>query len=272
MRLSAQMPLNEARLLFLDVETTGLSPARGDRIVEIGLIACVGSRERARWRTLVHPQQPIPSQARAVHGIGDDEVATSPPFAAVAETVRRAIHGVWVVGHHVRFDIGFIAAELACCGVQVTPAGCLDTCQLAAGTWDLPDYKLPSLVRHLDLPATGPAHRALADADFARGVFARVVREAGGWDALTVADLQARHRRMPAWPQDAAGQLPPRLQDGLTHRREVAIRYLNGLGDVTRRSIRPLACYAVGGRVYIRAYCSRAREQRTFRLDRISFD
>ncbi len=66
------MLVGEARLAFLDVETTGLAAAMGDWVIEIGIIACQGERERGRQSRLVNPERPIPNEARQVHGIAAD--------------------------------------------------------------------------------------------------------------------------------------------------------------------------------------------------------
>ena len=69
------MDLSGAKPAFLDVETTGLFPAMGDRVVEIGIVVCRGDRKAKRVARLDNPGQPIPTDARQVHGIQDQEVA-----------------------------------------------------------------------------------------------------------------------------------------------------------------------------------------------------
>ena len=134
--------LDSTRIVFLDVETTGLSPAMGDRVVELGLIACRGTTEITRSSHLINPGRPIPCDAQRVHGISDHDVSECPPFKEIAEEVESTLVDSWIVGHNVRFDTGFIAMELQQAGCSVTPHGCLDTCQLASALWDFPNYKL----------------------------------------------------------------------------------------------------------------------------------
>ena len=110
------MDLVEAKLAFLDVETTGLSPAMGDRIVEIGIVVCRGQRETTRMSRLVNPGQPIPLAAHRVHGIGDQDVQGSPAFGQLVPEVITALQDAWVVGHNVRFDVGFVGMEIASAG------------------------------------------------------------------------------------------------------------------------------------------------------------
>ena len=262
------MNLADAKLVFLDVETTGLSPAIGDRIIEVGLISCAGDREVARVSHLVNPERDIPLAARRVHGIRDQDVAACAPFGAIAGEVASALDGQWVVGHNIRFDAGFIAMELACAGVPARPAGCLDTRYLAAAVWDLPNYRLDTVAEHVGAGGAG-SHRALADAERTRAVFHRVIAELGGWIRVRIDELLALHTHVPCWPDDGRRNLPAAIYDALTNGSEVAVDYVNGLGTASRRSIRPLACFAAGKTVYLRAHCQLAGEVRTFRLDRI---
>ncbi|MCH7995486.1 MAG: 3'-5' exonuclease [Planctomycetes bacterium] len=101
--------LSEAKLVVLDVETTGLSPAMGDRVIELGMIACRGATEISRSSHLINPGRPIPWDAQRVHGISDHDVSECPPFKEIAGEVGSILVDYWVVGHNVRFDTGFIA-------------------------------------------------------------------------------------------------------------------------------------------------------------------
>ena len=117
--------LSEAKLVVLDVETTGLSPAMGDRVIELGMIACRGATEITRSSHLINPGRPIPSDAQRVHGISDHDVSECPPFKEIAGEVESTLVDSWIVGHNVRFETGFIAMELQHAGYYVVPRGCL---------------------------------------------------------------------------------------------------------------------------------------------------
>lgn len=265
------MFVGEAKLAFLDVETTGLFPAMGDRIVEIGIVVCHGSRETERLSRLVNPERPIPREARQVHGISDQDVADCPPFSIVADDVCNALRNSWIVGHNVRFDIGFMAMEIAPAGHQITPPGCLDTCQLAGALWDLPNYRLNTVVVALALGGDQD-HRALSDARLARAVFHRAVDELGGWSKVSLADLQALHSYSPDWPDDPRQNLPAALYDALTNGGKLSIGYINSDGQQSARTICPVACFPAGRYTYVRAHCNKTGEMRTFRVDRMVID
>lgn len=265
--------LNEARLVFVDVETTGFSPACGDRVVEIAAIACQGPDELARLARLVNPERAIPEDARRVHGIGDEQVAAAPLFAAHAAELSRMLEGAIVVGHCVRFDAGFLAMELAVApgahaGSFPAPAACLDTCQLAAAVWEMPNYRLDTVAEKLGIRAEG-AHRAERDAETCRAVFSRIVQDLGGWSQVELEELLAMQAYPVAWPADPRGTLPPYLYDALASGCEVNVGYISSDGRAAQRTIRPLACFCAGRYTYLRAWCMKANELRTFRLDRM---
>jgi DNA polymerase III epsilon subunit-like protein len=262
------MWLTDANLVFLDIETTGLSPAMGDRIVEIGMIMCQPNRKAQRASQLINPQRPIPVDAQRIHGIRDEDVADSPTFDAVAGRVCSALRESWIIGHNTRFDVGFLAMEMALAGRSGEPAGCLDTCQLTGAIWDLPNYQLDTVAASLGMPRS-EVHRAFGDALAAKTIFDRIVEELGGPTKVSLSDLQALHKYVPVWPVDPRRSLPGPLYDALTSGRPISIRYVNGDGVASLREIRPFACFPAGRHLYIRADCRQAGELRTFRLDRI---
>jgi len=146
--------LSETKLVFLDVETTGLSPAMGDRVIELGMITSQGATEISRFSHLINPGRPIPADAQRVHGIGDQDVSDSPPFKDLVAEIESILVDSLVVGHNVRFDIGFMAMELQEWGSTVTPLGCLDTCQLASALWEFRNYQLATVIDALKIPTT----------------------------------------------------------------------------------------------------------------------
>jgi len=98
-------------ITYLDLETTGATPLK-DRITEIALIRFDNGVEVARWQTLVNPQQPIPDFIQKLTGIDDTMVANAPTFAEVADKLLSFLEGSVLAAHNVRFDHGFIKAEL----------------------------------------------------------------------------------------------------------------------------------------------------------------
>jgi len=98
-------------ITYLDLETTGATPLK-DRITEIALVRFEHGVEVARWQTLVNPEQPIPPFIQQLTGINNAMVAAAPTFAEVADKLLSFLEGSVLAAHNVRFDHGFIKAEL----------------------------------------------------------------------------------------------------------------------------------------------------------------
>ncbi len=105
-------------ITFLDLETTGATPLR-DRITEIALVRFDDGVETARWQTLVNPQMPIPPFIQSLTGIDDSMVAEAPAFAEVADKLLAFLEGSVLAAHNVRFDHGFLKAELKRIGITL---------------------------------------------------------------------------------------------------------------------------------------------------------
>ena len=98
-------------ITYLDLETTGATPLK-DRITEIALVRFEHGVEVARWQTLVNPEQLIPPFIQQLTGINNRMVENAPTFAEVADKLLAFLEGTVLAAHNVRFDYGFIKAEL----------------------------------------------------------------------------------------------------------------------------------------------------------------
>ena len=105
------------REIVFDTETTGLSPAGGDRMVEIGCIEMIGRIETGRhFHCYFNPQRAMPSEAEAVHGLGDTFLSDKPLFADMVDDLLEFIGDSPLVAHNASFDFGFLNNELGRCG------------------------------------------------------------------------------------------------------------------------------------------------------------
>jgi len=101
----------ELPIAMLDVETTGTDSAT-DRIVEVGIVRCVGGEIMARHNWLINPGRPIPREASEVHGIKDEDVQGAPPFAAVALAIVEFFQGHIPAAYNASFDRAFLWREM----------------------------------------------------------------------------------------------------------------------------------------------------------------
>ncbi|MDQ3144759.1 MAG: DNA polymerase III subunit epsilon [Pseudomonadota bacterium] len=111
------------REIVFDTETTGLSPAGGDRMVEIGCIEMIGRVETGRhYHCYFNPERPMPSEAEAVHGLSNTFLSDKPSFADKVDELLEFIADSPLVAHNAGFDFGFLNHELGRIG---RPAVCM---------------------------------------------------------------------------------------------------------------------------------------------------
>ena len=105
------------REIVFDTETTGLSPAGGDRMVEIGCVELFNRVETGRtFHSYFNPGRPMPSDAEQVHGLSDRFLSDKPNFHERCEELLEFIGESPLVAHNAAFDFGFINHELGSCG------------------------------------------------------------------------------------------------------------------------------------------------------------
>jgi DNA polymerase-3 subunit epsilon len=113
----AAMAIVDVPLCAIDTETTGRDPAV-DRIVEIACVTWHRGQVVSSKRWLINPGRPIPQEARDVHGIGDDDVARSPPFAEVVEELLAELTDKVPVAYNAEFDRAFLNDEVSRAGLR----------------------------------------------------------------------------------------------------------------------------------------------------------
>ena len=159
-------------IVAIDIETTGLSPDR-DAIIEIGAVKFKGHRVEDEWTTLINPGRHIPEFITGLTGISDVEVRAAPNLMKVAPDLDAFVGDAPLVGHNVRFDLGFLQ-RLGLFEYNDV----IDTYELASVLMPTASrYNLGSLGKQLGilLPAT---HRALDDARVTMAAFNRLLEMA----------------------------------------------------------------------------------------------
>jgi DNA polymerase III epsilon subunit family exonuclease len=148
-------------LVFLDIETTGLDPEKGAKIVEIAMLKVCGGIEE-RYESLVNPGQLIPLECSKIHAICDDMVKNSPSFDEIAVDVLFFIGHSVIVCHNAPFDLLFIHRELYRAGVPEINVRYIDTLKLARPYFNFDSNKLGNIANSIGVEAESK-HRAMAD-------------------------------------------------------------------------------------------------------------
>ncbi len=102
------------REIVLDTETTGLSPADGHRVLEIGAVEIVHQAPTGRvFHHLINPERDVPEDAVRVHGHTAEHLKEKPVFASLVEDFLAFVGDARLVIHNAEFDMRFVNAELA---------------------------------------------------------------------------------------------------------------------------------------------------------------
>jgi DNA polymerase III subunit epsilon len=148
-------------LAFIDVETTGLSPAR-DNIIEIAIIRVEGGKIIQTYETLVNPGKQIPPEITLLTGITSGELENAPDFYSIKNDIRKILDGAVFVAHNARFDYSFIRAEFMR-QEESFSAKILCTAKLSRRLYPrFHRHNLDSLIDRFNIPCD-TRHRALSD-------------------------------------------------------------------------------------------------------------
>jgi DNA polymerase-3 subunit epsilon len=163
-------------IAVIDFETTGLSPAMGDRATEIAVVLLEGTRVVGRFQSLMNAGVRISSFIEDYTGISNDMIRAAPPAAQVMAEAARFVQDAPLVAHNASFDQRFWVAELGRLGAHArTDHSFACTMLLSRRLYpQAGSYRLGALASFHALPAAGRAHRALADAEVTAALLSRI--------------------------------------------------------------------------------------------------
>jgi len=166
------------RYVALDVETTGLSPKNGDRVIEIGAVAIEGQSIVAEFSSLIDVGKMIPWQVQKVHGITNEMLSGEPKPDEVWSEFYKFIAGSILVAHNASFDTEFLRHEFALLGMSLNNRS-LCTLKMSRKLYPyLPNHKLATVGRYLlgESCEQMQMHRALDDAKLAAMIWLEMVK------------------------------------------------------------------------------------------------
>ena len=209
------------REVVLDTETTGLDPAKGDRVVEIGCVELLNHIPTGQtFHVYINPERSMPQAAFDVHGLSDEFLADKPVFAKIADDFRAFIKDARLVIHNAAFDVNFLNAELTRLGhPRINDADVLDTLALARRKHPMGPNSLDALCARYGIDnSRRTRHGALLDSEILAEVYIELI---GGKQAdlgLATAAQAAQNTRGPNGRSRATSKtrptaLPPRLSE-----------------------------------------------------------
>lgn len=232
------MPIEEARLTVVDIETTGGSPGRG-RITEIGAVRVRGLEPVARFSTLVDPGRPIPDPIRSLTGITDEMVAGQPGIEEAIAGLVDFVGDDVLVAHNAPFDLRFLNYERRKADGRYFTHGWIDTLVLArrllrgaAGGHDLATLSRWAHTR------VRPTHRALPDAEATAellAIFCGMLIERGMGSLARVVSFAGLRGARHAYKLALAEDLPATPGVYLMRDRDGRVLYVGKAANLRRR-------------------------------------
>jgi DNA polymerase III subunit epsilon len=178
------------REIILDTETTGISPAQGDRIVEIGALELINHMPTGEsYHVYLNPERDMPKEAEAVHGLSSAFLKDKPLFAAIVDDFLAFTADATLVIHNASFDIGFLNAELSYVDKPPFDYGrVIDTLQMARRKHPMASNSLDALCKRYGIDnSKRTKHGALLDSELLAEVYLELI--GGRQTALDLATL-----------------------------------------------------------------------------------
>jgi DNA polymerase III subunit epsilon len=184
------------REIILDTETTGLSPLKGDRLVEIGAVELINHIPSGKtFHKYINPERDMPAEAEAVHGLSAAFLKDKPLFKTIAAEFLAFVGDAPLIIHNASFDMGFINFELATIKREAIPATqVIDTLQLARRAHPMGPNSLDALCRRYGIDnSKRTKHGALLDAELLADVYLELI---GGRQTALILQAQSTNRKI----------------------------------------------------------------------------
>lgn len=182
------------RQIVLDTETTGLSAADGDRIIEVGCVELFNRKLTGRnLHFYVNPERDSHPDALKVHGLTTEFLSDKPLFAHIADELLEYVRDAELIIHNAPFDVGFLDAELKRLkkpSLRDHVGNIVDTLVMAKDQFPGKRNSLDALCDRLSVDNSGRTlHGALLDAELLADVYIALTR---GQDSLSIDALMVQ--------------------------------------------------------------------------------
>jgi len=194
------MGIGDASFTIFDVETTGLDPRAGHRIIEIaGVRVEKGTTPIGQtFSSLVNPERDVPPEAQHIHGLRQQDLLNASTITDVLPKFLTFVEGTILIAHNAQFDMGFLEVEKEVCWGYIDLPECLCTLSLSRSVSPRETrHSLDVVAERLGLPIPqNRLHRALSDALLTTEVFLHLLGRSG---VRTLEDLRSRASLQLAW-------------------------------------------------------------------------
>lgn len=263
--------------VVFDIETTGFDSEK-DKILEIAAIKFTAKDDLDTFQTLIHPGLNLSryDYFTDVHDITSDMVKKKPKIDAVLPQFIEFIGNDSVlIAHNARFDIGFISKAISINKFKYPKNIILDTIRLSRKLFPgSPDYSLETITSFLKIRVK-TKHRAFKDCLACKNVFLKCLSKIGpllNYDVLKLINLHGRTFRFHnvSTVVSIDGKQIDYIKTSINKSNDVLIEYTDYNGNITKRKIKPMEIYISDGKEYLKSFCYLRKEERSFRMSRIT--
>lgn len=253
----------------VDFETTGLSAAGGDRVVEVAIVRAEGASDQTptTYSQLINPQMVMPPRAQRIHGISDAMVGNSPTFGEKFREFSDLLDGAIFVAHNAGFDLEFLKRECHRAGLE-PPNYCevIDTLALARTVFGFPQCGLGALAQRMQQPLHSH-HRALADATATFGIYRQMLESIDPDHVMTVRDIVSHVDDLRRGGKHRIA-MKSLFKQAALKKLTVEIDYTKVGGEGGLKTTRQITVNALRP-PHVQAWCHLRQQDRKFRLERI---
>jgi len=188
--------MESQKYAIVDLETTGHSPANGDRMIQIAIVIMKDWQIERAFTKFINPGKPIPPFIQDLTHITDKDVKDALPFEAHADYIYELLAECVFVAHNADFDLSFLQAEFKRAGLPKWQGKKMDTVELAKILFPMSlSFKLGDLAADLNIPLAN-AHRADDDALATAELFICCWKELLALPQLTLEQMHKRSFRL----------------------------------------------------------------------------
>lgn len=266
-----QTKLSALKFAVFDVETTGLEPNSGDRIVEIAAVKAEGERIIDRFHSLINPDVPISHAAFEVNGISSEMLKNAPKPDKIIPKFMDFVKRNVLFAYNANFDAGFLKQELELLNLGLPPdLLIIDMLSMArALVSGLERYSLSSIAEHFGL-LEHQKHRALEDSEMSFKVLERlfgILKTKGLDDFSYLKNVFCIDKEL---TNKLISERIAEIQEALSLEVKLKIKYFSSLRkELTEREVTPKEIIKENNKDYLMGYCHLRRKDRIFRIDGI---
>jgi DNA polymerase-3 subunit epsilon len=190
-----EQPIQTIPIVFFDLETTGLSLRKGERVCEVAIVRREPDGTERWLDTLVRSERPVSAGAFQANQISAAMLQQAPTFSEVAPQINEILQGAVGVAHNATFDAGFLRKEFERLQQLITLPPCLDTLAMARVFYTFPKNNLAAVAKHFNIEVK-LSHRARADVETMRDVFDAMLKDLAAYQLTTPRQIQTRLKQL----------------------------------------------------------------------------